>query len=309
MSTTYGEPRGLVPAGEARARVSWSAILAGVILAIAIQVLFSILGAGVGLGFVNPGHSDSASASSLGIGVGIWWMLSTILSLLAGSYVAARLAGVGTRLDGVLHGLVVWGLALLLTIYLITTAAGSLLGGAFTVVTHTVSAAGSAIGSTASAVGSSVKSAAPEMGRMSGVTPDFLQQQVQQLLQSPTPQDPISMNAEQATKAVAQQMPALVAGGQKTSDASRRITDIIAAQAHISPQAAKQRVDDAIDQFNQDKQQAIQAAKDAADTSAAAASHVSFMAFIGVLIGMFAGVAGGAIASPREVVVGARQFR
>ena len=308
MSSTYGEPTALV-GGEARARVSWPAIFAGVVLAIAVQLLLSILGAGVGLGFVNPGHADSASATSLGAGAGIWWLVSMVASLVVGGYAAARLAGVATRFDGLLHGLVVWGLAMLLTIYLVTSAVGGLMGGAFSAVAGTVSAAGSVIGSTASAVGSGVKNAGTQVSQMAGISATTLQQQAQSLLQTPTPQDPASMSPADATKAIAQEMPDLVAGGSKANAAEQRITEIVAAQAHISPQDAQKRVDNTVSQFNQDKQQALNAAKAAADSSAAAASHAAFIAFIGLLIGAIAGAAGGIIVAPREAIIGGRRFR
>jgi hypothetical protein len=308
MSTTYGEAAALVT-GQARARVSWSAIFAGVVLAVAVQLLLSILGAGVGLGFVNPGHADSASAATLGLGAGIWWMVSMIISLIVGGYIAARMAGVDTRLDGLLHGLVVWGLAMMLTIYLLTSAVGGVIGGAFSAVAGTVSAAGSVIGSTASAVGGGVKDIGPQAARIAGISPNALQQRAQDLLQSSTPQDPASMSPADATKAIAQEMPNLVAGGQKGSAAKQRITDIIAAQAHISPQDAQKRVDNAVAQFNQDKEQAIATAKNAADASAAAASHASFLTFLGLLIGAIAGAVGGVIATPREVFGSGRRIR
>ncbi|MDQ2741064.1 MAG: hypothetical protein M3Z66_02005 [Chloroflexota bacterium] len=161
MSTTSdGVPPvsagGLAAAGVpdvTRPRVSWSAIFAGVALVIAIEVLLGALGAGVGLGFVNPKAGTTPEASNFGIGAGIWWLVSTVIALIIGGYAAARLAGVPTRFDGVLHGLVIWSLALLLTIYLITSTVGGLVGGAFSVIGGTVSAAGSAIGSAASTAG------------------------------------------------------------------------------------------------------------------------------------------------------------
>ena len=293
MSAAYGEHGAvLATTGEARARVSWSAIFSGVVLVVAVQVLLSVLGAGVGLGMVNLGHADSASASSLGIGAGIWWVVSTVLSLVAGSFVAARLAGVGTRFDGVLHGLVIWGLTLLLTVYLISSAVGGLIGGAFSAIGTTVSAAGSAVGGAASTVGDGLKAS-------TGVNVNMLQQQTENLLRSQTPQDPASMSAADAAKAVAQSLPDMVAGGDKAAAAKQRITAIVAAQAKISPQDAQKRVDDAQAQFEQSKQQAIDTAKQAADQSAAAASRGSFLAFVGLLIGGLAAAVGGSIASPR----------
>lgn len=290
------EPAG-VPAMTHR-RVSWSAIFAGVVLVIAIEVLLSVLGAGVGLGFVSPNTGTTPDASSFGIGVGIWWLISTVIALVIGGYTAASLAGVPTRFDGVLHGLVIWGLALLLTVYLITTAVGGLIGGAVSVIGGTVSAAGSAVGSTASAAGNGVKAVLPQIEQATGINPNVLQQQAEDILQSPTPQDPASMSRADSVKAIAQAFPDLLSGGDKTAAAKQRITAIVAAQAHISPQDAQKRVDDAQARLTNLKNQAVQTARRTADASAAAASHASFLAFIGILIGAIAGAIGGGLASP-----------
>src|ERR1700716_3272793 len=86
-------------------RISWAAIFGGVILVVIVQVLLSLLGAGIGLGTVNVNAGTTPNASSLGIGGGIWWVISSCLALFVGGYVAARFAGVGIRVDGLLHGL------------------------------------------------------------------------------------------------------------------------------------------------------------------------------------------------------------
>src|SRR4051812_23804950 len=131
-------------------RISWQGIIAGVVVAAAVQVLLSLLGAGVGLGLVDPVAGDTPGASSFGIGAGVWWTASNLVALFAGGYVAAWLAGITSRFDGMLHGLVTWGITLLLTVYLLGSAIGSVVGGA-----------GSLLGSAASAGGEGLKSAAP----------------------------------------------------------------------------------------------------------------------------------------------------
>ena len=112
-----------------RCRISWAAIFGGVILVVAVQLLLSLLGAGIGLGTVNTNLGSMPTASSLGIGAGVWWVVSSCIALGLGGYVAAWLAGIEIRLDGVLHGLITWGIATLLTIYLLTSAIGGIIGG------------------------------------------------------------------------------------------------------------------------------------------------------------------------------------
>src|ERR1700737_5349264 len=130
-------------------RVSWAAIFGGVILVVAVQLLLSLLGAGIGLGTVDTNAGSTPTASSLGIGAGVWWVISSCIALALGGYVAAWLAGIEIRFDGGLHGLFTWGVATLLTIYLLTSAIGGIIDGGF-----------SALGGIASAAGSGVKEAA-----------------------------------------------------------------------------------------------------------------------------------------------------
>ena len=89
-------------------RISWAAIFGGVVLVVAVQLLLSLLGAGIGLGTVNTNLGSTPTASSLGIGAGVWWVVSSCIALATGGYVAAWLAGIEIRFDGVLHGLITW---------------------------------------------------------------------------------------------------------------------------------------------------------------------------------------------------------
>ena len=145
---------GILPVDDARVaktptRVSWGAIFAGVVLAIAIQLVLGILGTGIGLTLVDPVEGTTPGATGFGIGAGLYWIITTILALGAGGYAAARVAGVHDRFDGLVHGLVVWGVTLILTLYLLTSAVGGIIGGAFRTVGSVATAAGSGIGAAA----------------------------------------------------------------------------------------------------------------------------------------------------------------
>lgn len=285
--------------GTGLGRASWFAIFAGIVLVLAVEVLLDVLGAGVGLGLINPGGSATPSAASFSIGAGIWWLVSSIIALVFGGYAAARLARVASRWDGVLHGLVIWGAAVLITVYLLTSAIGGVIGGAFSALGGTASAVGSIAGGTASAAGSAAKAVLPQVEQATGINPNVLQQQAEIIFQSPTPPDPASMNRPDAVKAVAQALPDLLSGGSKGAAAQRRITDIVAAQAHISPQDAQKRVAEAQARLTDLKNQAVQTARRIADAGAAAASHASLWAFVALLIGAIAAGIGGALASPQ----------
>lgn len=270
-------------------RISWAAILGAVILVVAVQLLLSMLGAGIGLGTVDINAGSTPRAGSLGIGAGLWWMVSSIIALGFGGYVAAWLAGIELRWDGVLHGLITWGIASLLTIYLLSSAIGSVIGGGF-----------SAIGSVSSAAGSGLKEVAQPLAQAAGVSPDMLQQQAQAYLKPPASDDPASMTPEAAQKEVVTNLVTYAKGGPDASGARARVIAIMAAQQHISPEEATKQFDAAQAKVTQAREQAVQTAKNAADESAAAASKAAFGGFAVLLLGALAAAIGGSLAVQRR---------
>ena len=278
-------------------RISWAAIFGGVILVVSVQLLLSMLGAGIGLGTVNTNSGTTPDASSLGIGAGVWWVVSSIIALGFGGYVAAWMAGIEIRWDGMLHGLITWGIATLLTIYLLTSAVGGIIGGGF-----------SALGSAASATGSGIKDAAQPLAHASGVSPDMLQQQAQAYLQPPNT-DPATMSPQDAQKQVATNLATYAKGGPDAPAAKERIVNIMAAQQHISHDDAAKQFDAAQAKLQQTRDQAVQTAKNSADTSAAAVSNAAFAAFGNLLLGAIAAAIGGSLAVQRRLTVSQRVVR
>ncbi len=282
IETDTGPPADILP--MATRRVSWGAVFAGVVMVLAIQLLLSMLGLGIGLSTISPASGDTPNASSLGIGAGVWWAITYLVALFAGGYVAARLAAAVARLDGALHGLLTWSFTLLVTFYLLSTAVGSVIGGAF-----------SAVGGTLSAAGQTVKEAA------AGVTPDMIQQKAKDLLNAqPTNADPKNLSAEQAQQQIAAVLPKLVAGGDQAKQAHDRITAIMAAQLNITPDEASQRLDKLQGQVAQTTNQVTDKAKQVADKTASGLSEASLIAFVALLLGAAASAFGGHLGARRR---------
>jgi hypothetical protein len=128
-------------------RVSWGAVFAGLVIATALQVVFTVLGAAIGLTALDG--SDSGRA--FGIGTAIWALLVPLVTLFVGGATAGRLAAVRDRSSGFIHGALVWGLSLLLAVWLLGTGASRVLGGTLNLAGNV---AGSAV-STASDVAAS----------------------------------------------------------------------------------------------------------------------------------------------------------
>jgi len=113
--------------GRAYARISWGAIFAGAVVAIATQLVLALIGGAIGLATLNPTTGQSRSGTTLGIGAAIWLVISSLISLFVAGYVAGRLGG---TFNGWLHGLATWATVTTLTLLLLATAAGGLVGAA-----------------------------------------------------------------------------------------------------------------------------------------------------------------------------------
>jgi hypothetical protein len=259
-------------------------------MVLAIQLLLSMLGLGVGLSTVSPATGTTPDASTLGIGAGAWWGITYLLALFAGGYVAARLAASILPVDGALHGLLTWAFTLLVTFYLLSTAVGSVIGGAF-----------SAVSSTLSTAGRTIKEAAPQVAQAAGINPDVLQSQAKNLLNAqPANVDPKSLNADQAQQQIVANLPRLAAGGDEAKEAHDRIVAIMAAQLNISPDEANRRLEQARGQMAQTAGEVTGKARQVADTTASGLSKASLIAFVALLLGAGAAGLGGHVGARRR---------
>lgn len=100
--------------------VDWSSILAGAVVASGIAFVFTTFGAAVGLTMASPYDGEGSAVASL-IAIGSWMLWTTVSSFMVGGYIAGRMR---RRIDQVsadevsirdgIHGLAVWGVAILL---------------------------------------------------------------------------------------------------------------------------------------------------------------------------------------------------
>ncbi|MEJ7687472.1 MAG: hypothetical protein WKG52_11010 [Variovorax sp.] len=136
---------------QAWRRVSWGAIVAGVVIALVVQLVLSLLGAGIGLSTIDPLRNSSPDAATFGIGAGVWWVASSAVALFAGGWVAAHLAGAPDKTDASLHGLLTWGLATIVAVYLVASAVGAAVSGGASMLGTAATASAGAGGSIADA--------------------------------------------------------------------------------------------------------------------------------------------------------------
>lgn len=120
-------------------RVSWGAIFAGAVVALALTIFFTVLGIGLGAAAIDP--LEGEGGGGLGFGSALYLIVTQIIALFAGGFTASRLAGVPRTTAATLHGAAVWGLATIFTAWVAVTGAGALFGAASSVLS---SAAGGA---------------------------------------------------------------------------------------------------------------------------------------------------------------------
>lgn len=107
--------------------ISWPAVIAGAIVAVAVGAMLNLLGVALGASAFNPYDFDGGDASGFTAAAGMWMAFANAIALFVGGAVASRAAKYADHHRGALHGLAVWALAFLLAIT-IASAAGA--GGA-----------------------------------------------------------------------------------------------------------------------------------------------------------------------------------
>lgn len=117
-TTTSTETIITEPVARHSIELSWKSILAGVVSGLAIWMMLYTLGIAVGLTTIDPARAESMRAT--GIFSGVWTLAAPIIALFIGGAVAGRGAGPVTRGEGALHGLVTWGLTILIGAWLVS---------------------------------------------------------------------------------------------------------------------------------------------------------------------------------------------
>lgn len=127
-----------------RKGVSWRAIFAGVITVLSVMLILNLLGLAIGLGTIEP-TEESNPLSGLGTGSLIWWIVSSLIALFCGGYVAARVGVSFTTKSGLIQGLMTWALYTVISIWLLTSVVGSILTGVGNLVGNVLSTAGNVV--------------------------------------------------------------------------------------------------------------------------------------------------------------------
>ncbi|MDO9711835.1 hypothetical protein [Paracraurococcus lichenis] len=290
-STTTGAAYGTgLPDGTAPlpSRISWGAVFAGGVVAVAVGTMLNVLGLAIGATAVDTTAGQTPGASSFGIGAGIWLLVANTIGLLVGGYVAARLSGSGDSTDSVLHGLSVWAIGFLLSAVLL----GNIIAGtANTAFQGASSIAGGVLQGVGSAAGGAANAASGPASQLAQqVDPKQLVERAQTALR--TGGDPAQMSSDQRNAEIAQLLTRRVTDGQLSQQDRDRLGQLVAAEYNIAPDEAQRRLQQVEQQANQAAQEASRRAREAADAAATGGAVAAYWIFAAMLLGAVAAVLG-----------------
>lgn len=332
LDSTHSRPAG---AAVSIRRLSWGAVVAGMVIAVVAQLVLSLIGAGIGLSTIDPmRYNGSPDASSFGLGAAIWWAISSIVALFAGGWVAGHLAGSPKKSDGALHGLLAWGLATILTAYILASAIGSVVGGAASAVGTVARVAGSGVAAAAGPIADT----AQQKLEASDISFEDLKSEARKLLaQTGVPAlqpgavaDNAASAAEDLTNAAATAgsggepavqdlqvtLQRIIASGKAVVDQADRdaLVNVVMARANVSRPEAEQRVEAWVQSyerasaaFEQQKSEAAARAREVADAAAKASSQAALGAAVALILGALAAAIGGMLARRKVDFVGAER--
>ena len=278
--------------------LSWSAVIAGALTAIAVTIIVVALGSGVGLSLASP-YSYSPSGGTLTILGAVWLVFAQAIGFAVGGYVAGRLrrdpavlrtAEVKFR-DGA-NGLTVWAIGVAVSTVIIAGAAGKI---------------GNAVENAADGA-TNLAAMAGQWPSMDYFVDSLLRANPQPAANGAAAATPNETNTQNnATANVATQrdqiyrimLTALGPNGLSSNDRTY-LAQTVSAQTGLSENDAQHRVDDVVNMAKQDATQA-------ADAVRKAAAYLSFWTFMSLLFGAVCATMGGMLGGDLRDEIGMRE--
>ncbi|WP_242032939.1 MFS transporter [Oscillatoria sp. FACHB-1406] len=217
-------PAPVVPTAEGAERAAlalsgpqfFTALIAGVVLAFAFQLLLTNLGVAVGISMAGGSSDDSSdrgdsesfgsSIRKISTLVGVSTLITVAISLFVACYFAVRLSLFATPLSGAIVGLVIWATYFSLMVWVSSTTVGSLVGSVINTATSGLQAI---VGTAAAAIGGKAASnqmvstaeamaAAVRREFTAGLDPESFRENVEDYIQKlrPAQLDPKAIRAQ-----------------------------------------------------------------------------------------------------------------
>lgn len=271
--------------------ISWRAIFAGTLTVLSILLILNLIGLWIGLGVINP-TEEANPMSGVGVGSVIWWVLSNLIALFAGGFVAAR-AGVSfTNISGVLQGIMTWALYTIISAWLLTTVVGNIISGVG-------SAVGGVLSTTGQTVGDRVGSIIDDQVEELDVTLEEAKQEFYQLLEDA---DREGLQEEFNIEEIFRNPRNLLDNTFEAVDRDA-LVNILVERTDMTESEAQQAVDELLaeyenlraeaEQFMEDAEEtAREQAEEAADAVSSASIYLAIALILGVIAAAFGGLMG-----------------
>lgn len=272
--------------------LSWAAVLGGLMATMAFQVLFMMLGAGLGFALYHPATSENP-VENFSTGAIIVQGVSAVFSLWLGGWVAGRFTPIVSRASGRLHGFLVWCAATVSGVIVVSLGAGWMVGDLAKVVGGGLSAAGRPAAAAVSGATDVAKDALKQSGdavnnfadeavasRPADATRAGTVRAKREIslaltrLFNPAQKDRMTENKAAVSRA-------LVESGVSQADADRLITDWNASYERLQADLAAA------------KEQAEAKAREVAEKASKALAVFSLVSFVAFVIGAISAACGG----------------
>lgn len=272
--------------------LSWRAVLAGTVAGLAIHLLLTLLGLGLGIGVMDP-ITDENPVAKLGAGAAIAWCVSALIALWSGGWVAGRFAPVAFKRSGCLHGFLVWSVATVAVFCFATSTAGMMIGGAAKIVGQGFQLVAKPVAAAASGAGDVGKDAIKQNSDTIG---SFLDEAIQSRGENTNPGAAVrakreigyavsrlfapggDVNDQEKRAAVTR---AMTEAGVSEADANRMLTEWTASYERMKAD------------FKVAKDKAEQKAREAGEAASKAVSRAAVWTFLAFLLGAIMASAGG----------------
>lgn len=324
----------MLPGNAAIRRVSWGAIFAGTVVAMALMVFFTTLGLAIGAAAVDPLY-ESDPLSGMATGSGIYFIATQLIALAVGGFVGSRLAGVPRTVASLLHGVAVWALATLLLAWAAIAGGGALFGSASTMIGNTARGAANVVQTVVpddlafpdfSAIASQISMDAlpPEIRQtleQNNITPAQLRQETREAFRNVVSQQEqqraIGVLRDALTDAlrtpgdigtdVDQALDRLVAGPDAvfSQEDRQEVLTVLERRLGVTPeqagqvlQASEARIERAVEDVRRTLDQIQQKALEMAQTAASVLATTAMWLTIASLLGLAAAMGGAAAGRP-----------
>lgn len=268
-----------------RSRVSWGAILAGAVVALMVMMLVNLLTLGLGLQAVDPA-TEQNPLQGVGTGTLIGVVIANVLALFAGGWTAAKLANRPGGMIAALHGILAWAVVTILSVWLLTSAVGTLVSGVTGIVGQGLSAAGEGIGAVAPEAAQAVEDALADQG----ASLESIREEVE---------GQVTADGQAAQDDTASLVESFFA---EDEDVDRQeVVDALAANTDMSEQQADEQLstwESQMEEVTQALEEAQQQATEAAQQASDAIGASALWAFAGMLLGAGVAVLGAMVGRP-----------